>query len=99
MPSNSSPPGRSLGSYWYFILIALALMVLPLVLEQRIMVSPLLLFGAACVSTVANHLIPGSGGKDADGLYSRVFYLRLVVSIAAVFLLLAIDHVARAFAA
>ena len=99
MASDSPAPGRKAHSYWYFVLIALALLVLPLVLDKRIMVSPVLLVGAACVSTVANHLIRGTGAKDEDGLYSRVFYLRLAVSIAAVFLLLAIDHIARVLAA
>ena len=98
MASNSSASGRRAGSYWYFILIALAMVVLPLVMDRRILVSPVLLFGAACVSTVANHLIRGTGEKDENTLYSRVFYLRLVVSIAAVFLLLAIDHIARTIA-
>ncbi|UVW28494.1 hypothetical protein [Massilia sp. H6] len=99
MTSNSQASSGRAGSYWYFVLIALALVVLPLVLDQRILVSPILLFGAACVSTVANHVIRGTSAKDADGMYSRVFYLRLGVSIAAVFLLLAIDYIARAFAA
>ena len=99
MASDSSKPGRKAGSYWYFVLIALALVVLPLMLDKRIMVSPVLLLGAACVSTVSNHLIRGAGGKDEDGLYSRVFYLRLAASIAVVFLLLTIDHIARVLAA
>ncbi|MBQ5947816.1 hypothetical protein [Massilia sp. ST3] len=96
MASHCPAPSRRAGSYWFFILIALALVVSPLMLDKRITVSPILLFGAACVSTVANHLIPASGGKDQDGLYSRAFYLRLAVSIAAVFLLLAIDRIALA---
>ncbi|UVW29019.1 hypothetical protein [Massilia sp. H6] len=98
MPSNLSPPRQRPGYQWFFYLIALAGILLPLIWDKRIMMSPVLLFGAACVSTVANHLIQGTGRIDEDGLYSRVFYLRLIVSIAAVFLLLAIDHIARSFA-
>lgn len=97
MTTNSSTVRHRSGAYWYFILISLALLVLPLILGTRMLVSPILIFGVACISTVVNHAIGGDGVRSESQLYSRVFYLRLTVSIAAAFLLLAIDYVARSF--
>lgn len=95
MTLNSPDAGGKVSARCFFVLLALALLVLPMMFGNHILVSPVLLFGVAVITTVANHLIPGAGDKNENRLFSRIFYMRLAASFAVVLLLLAIDHAAR----
>jgi hypothetical protein len=75
-------------------ILALAVVILPLVLGQKIIVSPLLLIAVAVMPNLILHLIPATEENHGDGLLSRVFYMRIVASVACAFLLLAIYRIA-----
>jgi hypothetical protein len=93
--ATSASTGRAGGAILFAAILGIALVLLPGVLGERLSVSPMLLFGAAAVSTVCNHLVPGRGGEPG-ALYSRAFFLRLAASSVAVFGLLGVYRLAQA---
>jgi hypothetical protein len=94
MSSNTSPRSPFAGFALFTVLLALAVILLPLILGQRITVSPLLLFGVAVVPNFIAYLIPATDENGGRALFSRVFYLRVIASVASAFLLLAIYRIA-----
>jgi hypothetical protein len=99
MSSNTSPRSPFAGFALFTVLLALAVVLLSLTLGQRITVSPLLLFGVAVVPNFIAYLIPATDENGGRALFSRVFYLRLIGSVASAFLLLAIYRIAYALGA
>lgn len=90
----SASTGRARGAILFAAVLGIALVLLPGVLGERLSVSPMLLFGAAAVSTVCNHLVPGQG-SEPGALYSRAFFLRLAASSVAVFGLFGLYRLAQ----
>jgi hypothetical protein len=67
---------------------------LPLVLGQKITVSPILLIAVAVMPNFILHYIPATEENNGHGVLSRVFYIRIAASVAGAFLLLAIYRIA-----
>ena len=99
MSSNTSPRAPFAGFALFTVLLALAVILLPVILGQRITVSPLLLFGVALAPNFIAYLIPATDENGGHALFSRVFYLRAIASIASAFLLVAIYRIAHTLAA
>ena len=94
MPSHPSPRSGFTGAALFAALLGGAVVILPLLFGQKITVSPLLLFAAAVIPNFIVYLIPATDKNGGQALYSRVFFLRVIGSVAAAFLLLAIYRIA-----
>ena len=95
MSSNTTSRSPLAGFALFAVLLALAVILLPLMLGQRITVSPLLLLGVAVVPNFIAYLIPATDDNGGRILFSRVFYLRVMASVASAFLLWAISRIAH----
>lgn len=80
------------------MIIALAVVLLPLVFGQTIAISPLVLFAVAVMPNFVAYLIPEKDDGDS-GMYSRVFFLRVAASSACAVLFYAIYRVAHTLGA
>lgn len=98
MSSNTPPRSPFAGIALFAILVALAMILLPLILGKKITISPLLLFGAVVLPNFIAYLIPATEENGGHALFSRTFYLRLVASAVSVMLLLVIERIAHALA-
>lgn len=97
MPSKSTLAGRIYGPMLFAALTGIALLLLPMILGPRLTVSPMVLFGIVALTTVCNHVIPAPKEEGEDALFSRVFFLRLGVSVGAAGLILVVYYAALAF--
>jgi hypothetical protein len=98
MSSNIPPRSPFAGFTLFAVVLALAVIVLPLLFGRTMIVSPLLLLAIAVIPNFIAYLIPSTDENGGHALFSRTFYLRLVASVASAMLLLAIERIAYALA-
>jgi hypothetical protein len=96
MSTNTSPRSPFAGFALFAMLVALASIVLPMIFGRAMTISPLLLLAIAVIPNFIACLIPATDENGGHALFSRIFYLRLISSIVAALLLLAIERIAHA---
>ncbi|MEH6437212.1 hypothetical protein [Massilia sp. DD77] len=82
------------GSVCFAVVIAIAMIVYPGIVSQNIPCSPLLLLGIVFVSNLAPMIVRVNASDKSDGLFSPIFFKRLVVSLIFSGLLIAVHKVA-----
>lgn len=92
------PKNRWWGGFTMFAgIISLASVLLPAIFGNRMIVSPVLLFGIVIICNLANCMIPDTSEKENDAIFSKIFFLRLALSTAFSALIIAIHLVAIRF--
>ena len=77
----------------FIVIVALAGLLLPAVFGQTVTVSPLVLFAVAVAPSFIAYLIPAQSGDD-NGMFSPVFFFRLVASCTCALMFYAIYRIA-----
>lgn len=76
------PKKRWRGGFAMFAgIILLAPVLLPAIFGNRMIVSPVLLFGIVIICNLANCMIPNTSEEGNDSIFSKIFFLRLGLSI------------------